>query len=139
MYRGYVFAVSEDEAGLGKAISRLTPLVELMGSEFRSWAPLADEVASWYAQMTDEAHVIRSTAAVIASGMLCVQSGLLISVEGRIKKFDRHHRRCQVRVGDENLVRTSRIRRQPGVGIKAMETLGHSMPSNMGHSVPLDF
>ena len=76
MYRGYAFAVSPDAASLAKTISGLTLPVELVGTEVRAWAPLADEVASWYAAAADSRHVIRSS------------------------KVDRHRRRCLVSVGD---------------------------------------
>ena len=100
MYRGYAFAVSPDAAGLAKAIAGLTLPVELVGTDVRSWAPLADEAAAWYAAAMDASHVIRSSTAVIVDGVLHVQSGPLIGQEERISKVDRHRRRCQVRVGD---------------------------------------
>lgn len=100
MYWGYAFAISPDAVGLAKAISGLTLPVELVGSESKSWAPLADEVASWYEAVTDGSHVIRSSTAVIVDGVLHVQSGPLVGMESRIAKIDRHRRRCQVRVGD---------------------------------------
>lgn len=100
MYRGYAFAISADAAGLAKAISRLTLPVELVGTDTRSWAPLSDEAASWYASVTDGSHVIRSSTAVIVDGVLHVQSGPLVGQEERISKIDRHRRRCTVRVVD---------------------------------------
>lgn len=100
MYRGYAFAVSADAAGLAKALSRLTLPVELVGTDTRSWAPLADEAASWYASAMDGSHVIRSSTAVIVDGVLHVQSGPLVGQEARISKVDRHRRRCTVRVVD---------------------------------------
>ena len=100
MYRGYAFAVSADAIGLAKAISKLTLPVELVGTEPRSWAPLSDDAASWYASVTDGQHVIRNTTAVIVDGVLHVQSGPLVGMESRITKIDRHRRRCPVRVGD---------------------------------------
>lgn len=100
MYRGYAFAVSADAIGLAKAISKLTLPVELVGTEPRSWAPLSDDAASWYASVTDGQHVIRNSTAVIVDGVLHVQSGPLVGMESRITKIDRHRRRCQVRVGD---------------------------------------
>ena len=100
MYRGYAFAISSDAAGLAKAIAGLTLPAELVGTDVRSWAPLADEAAAWYAAAMDGSHVIRSSAAVIVDGELHVQSGPLVGQESRISKVDRHRRRCQVRVGD---------------------------------------
>ena len=100
MYRGYAFAISSDAAGLAKAIAGLTLPVELVGTGIRSWAPLSDEAAAWYASVTDGSHVIRSSTAVIVDGALHVQSGPLVGQEARISKVDRHRRRCQVRVGD---------------------------------------
>ncbi len=100
MYRGYVFAISSDAAGLAKSLARLTLPVELVGTEARSWAPLADEAAAWYAAAMDGSHVIRSSTAVIVDGELHVQSGPLVGQESRISKVDRHRRRCQVRVGE---------------------------------------
>lgn len=100
MYRGYAIAISSDAAGLAKAISRLTLPVELVGTDTRSWAPLSDEAASWYASVTDGSHVIRSSTAVIVDGVLHVQSGPLVGQEERISKIDRHRRRCTVRVVD---------------------------------------
>lgn len=100
MYRGYAFAVSSDAAGLAKAIGRLTLPVELVGSESRTWAPLDDEVAAWYAGAADGRHVIRNSTAVIVDGVLHVQSGPLVGQEPRISKIDRHRRRCTVRVVD---------------------------------------
>lgn len=100
MYRGYAFAISSDAAGLAKAIAGLTLPVELVGTDVRSWAPLADEAAAWYAAAMDGSHVIRSSTAVIVDGVLHVQSGPLVGQEPRISKVDRHRRRCQVRVGD---------------------------------------
>lgn len=102
MYRGYAFAISSDAAGLAKSLARLTLPVELVGTETRSWAPLADEAAAWYAAAMDSSHVIRSSTAVITGGVLHVQSGPLVGQESRIAKVDRHRRRCQVRVGDGN-------------------------------------
>ena len=100
MYRGYAFAISSDAAGLSKAIAGLTLPVELVGTDVRSWAPLADEAAAWYAAAMDASHVIRSSTAAIVDGVLHVQSGPLVGQESRISKVDRHRRRCQVRVGD---------------------------------------
>ena len=100
MYRGYAFAISPDAAGLVKAIAGLTLPVELVGTGVRSWAPLADEAAAWYAAAMDTSHVIRSSTAVIVGGVLRVQSGPLVGQEARISKVDRHRRRCQVLVGD---------------------------------------
>ena len=106
MYRGYAFAISADAAGLAKELSRLTLPVELVGTETRSWAPLSDEAAAWYAGVTDDRHVIRSSTAVIVDGVLHVQSGPLVGQELRISKVDRHRRRCQVRVGDGDVAFT---------------------------------
>lgn len=106
MYRGYAFAISADAAGLAKELSRLTLPVELVGTETRSWAPLSDEAAAWYAGVTDDRHVIRSSTAVIVDGVLHVQSGPLVGQESRISKVDRHRRRCQVRVGDGDVAFT---------------------------------
>ena len=75
MYRGYAFAISADAAGLAKAASGLTLPVELVGTESRSWAPLSDEVAEWYASASDAYHVIRSSTAVIVDGVLHVTDG----------------------------------------------------------------
>ena len=100
MYRGYAFAISSDAAGLAKAISGLTLPVELVGTGIRSWAPLADEAAAWYAAAMDSSHVIRSSTAVIVDGALRVQTGPLVGQEARISKIDRHRRRCQVLVGE---------------------------------------
>ncbi len=100
MYRGYAFAVSPDAAGLARALTRLTLPAALVGTGSRSWAPLADEVASWYASVADEGHVIRSSTAVIVDGVLHVTEGPLVGQEARISKVDRHRRRCQVRVTD---------------------------------------
>ena len=91
---------ASDAAGLAKAIAGLTLPVELVGTDVRSWAPLADEAAAWYAAAMDGSHVIRSSTAVIVDGVLHVQSGPLVGQEPRISKVDRHRRRCQVRVGD---------------------------------------
>ena len=99
MYRGYVFAISSDAAGLAKSLARLTLPVELVGTEARSWAPLADEAAAWYAAAMDGSHVIRSSTAVIVDGELHVQSGPLVGQESRISKVDRHRRRCEARGG----------------------------------------
>ena len=106
MYRSYAFAISRDASGLAKELSSLTLPVELVGTETRSWAPLADEAAAWYAAAMDAAHVIRSSTAVITDGVLHVQSGPLVGQESRISKVDRHRRRCQVRVGDGDAVFT---------------------------------
>lgn len=100
MYRGYAFAISSDAAGLAKAIAKLTLPVELVGTEVRSWAPLSDEAAAWYAAAADKQHVIRSSTAVIVDGVLRVQTGPLVGQEPRIEKIDRHRRRCTVRVAD---------------------------------------
>ena len=100
LYRGYAFAISSDAAGLAKAIAGLTLPVELVGTDVRSWAPLADEAAAWYAAAMDGSHVIRSSTAVIVDGVLHVQSGPLVGQESRISKVDRHRRRCLVDVCD---------------------------------------
>lgn len=100
MYRGYAFAVSPDAAGLARALARLTLPVELVGTEERAWAPLADEAASWYAAAADENHIIRSSTAVIEGGVLRVERGPLVGQEARVSRVDRHRRRCLVRVTD---------------------------------------
>lgn len=100
MYRGYAFAISSDAVGLAKSLARLTLPVELAGTGVRSWAPLADEAAAWYAAAMDGGHVIRNSTAVITDGALHVQSGPLVGQEARISKVDRHRRRCQVLVGE---------------------------------------
>ena len=98
MYRGYAFAISPDAAGLAKALMQLSLPVELVGTEVRSWAPIADEVADWYAAAEDSQHVIRSSTAVIVDGALHVTEGPLMGQEARISKVDRHRRRCTVAV-----------------------------------------
>lgn len=98
MYSGYVFAVSADAAGLARAVRGLTLPVELVGTETRSWAPLSDGAAAWYARMADARHVIRSSTAVIVDGELRVTDGPLAGQEARISKVDRHRRRCLVTV-----------------------------------------
>ena len=100
MYRGYAFAISSDAAGLAKALAGLTLPVELAGTEARSWAPLSDAAAAWYARMADSRHVIRSSTAVIVDGVLRVPEGPLVGQEARISKIDRHRRTCRVTVED---------------------------------------
>ena len=58
---GHAFAASADATGLAKVVSRLALPVEPVGSESRSWVPLADEVAAWCEPVTGDRHVIRSS------------------------------------------------------------------------------
>ena len=70
-YRGYAFAVSA----------------------------LAPDAQEWFERCMDEGHVLRSSTAVIVDGVLHVQEGPLVGQEQRIRKVDRHRRRCEVSLG----------------------------------------
>lgn len=100
LYAGYAFALSRDAGALAKVLSRLSVPVELVGTEERAWAPLDDRAAAWLAGAMDAQHVIRSSTAVIVDGELHVQEGPLVGQEARVRKVDRHRRRCQVAVCD---------------------------------------
>ena len=98
-YRGYAFAVTPDPAELSKALSRLSVQAELAGADGRSWMPLAPDAQEWFERCMDESHVLRSSTAVIVDGALHVQEGPLVGQEQRIRKIDRHRRRCEVSLG----------------------------------------
>lgn len=100
LYPGYAFALSPDAAGLAKELARLTVPAELTGTRERSWAPLDDEAARWLASVMDDGHVIRSSTAVIVDGVLHVEDGPLVGQEERVRKIDRHRKRCLVAVTD---------------------------------------
>ena len=98
-YRGYAFAVTADPSGLYKALSKLSVQAELAGADGRSWMPLAPDAQEWFERCMDEGHVLRSSTAVIVDGVLHVQEGPLVGQEPRIRKVDRHRRRCEVSLG----------------------------------------
>lgn len=100
MYRGLFFAVTRDAAALDGALQRLTFPARLMGSEGRSWVPLADEARDWLSAAMDGRHVIRSSTAVIVDGVLHVQEGPLVGQEASMARLDRHKRCCEVHVCD---------------------------------------
>lgn len=98
-YRGYAFAVTADPSGLYKALSRLSVQAELAGADGRSWMPLAPDAQEWFERCMDGEHILRSSTAVIVDGVLHVQEGPLVGQEARIRKVDRHRRRCDVSLG----------------------------------------
>lgn len=98
-YRGYAFAVSADPAELSKALSKLSVQAELAGADGRSWMPLAPDAQEWFERCMDEGHVLRSSTAVIVDGVLRVVEGPLVGQEQRVRKVDRHRRRCEVSLG----------------------------------------
>lgn len=100
MYPGYVFIASPDAPALAKALAGLTLPARLVGTEDRSWVPVADEARVWLASVMDEARVIRSSQALLEGGELCVVAGPLMGQEARICEVNRHKRFCRVRVVD---------------------------------------
>ncbi len=98
-YRGYAFAVTADPAGLAKALSKLSVQAEIAGADGRAWMPLAPDAQEWFERCMDESHVLRSSTAVIVDGVLRVLEGPLVGQEPRIRKVDRHRRRCEVSLG----------------------------------------
>ena len=61
--------------------------------------PLAPDAQEWFERCMDEGHVLRSSSAVIVDGVLHVQEGPLVGQEQRVRKVDRHRRRCEVSLG----------------------------------------
>lgn len=98
MYRGYFFAATRDVVALDKELSRLSFPARVAGADGHAWAPLDSEAQQWFESSMDEAHVLRASTAVIVDGVLQVQSGPLVGQEARVRKIDRHRRRCTVDV-----------------------------------------
>lgn len=84
-------------------ITRMSNVVsvqaELAGADGRSWMPLAPDAQEWFERCMDEGHVLRSSTAVIVDGVLRVVEGPLVGQEQRVRKVDRHRRRCEVSLG----------------------------------------
>ncbi|MDN0055304.1 hypothetical protein [Collinsella ihumii] len=98
-YRGYAFAVTADPAGLYKALAQTGLKAEIAGADDRAWMPLAPDAQEWFERCMDGERVLRSSTAVIVDGVLHVQEGPLVGQEPRIRKVDRHRRRCEVSLG----------------------------------------
>lgn len=102
MYRGYFFVATRDVLALDRALSRLSFPARIVGAEEHACMPLASEAQEWFAAAMDERHVLRSSTAVIENGQLNVQKGPLRGQESRVRKIDRHRRRCVVSVCDSD-------------------------------------
>lgn len=100
MYREYFFVATRDVAALDKALSRLSFPARVVGADGHAYAPLASEAQEWFSGAMDERHVLRNSMAVIENGRLNVQNGPLRGQESRVRKIDRHRRRCTVAVCD---------------------------------------
>lgn len=100
MYREYFFVATRDVAALDKALSRLSFPARVVGTDGHAYAPLASEAQEWFSGAMDERHVLRNSMAIIEDGVLRVQGGPLRGQESRVRKIDRHRRRCTVAVCD---------------------------------------
>ena len=100
MYREYFFVATRDVAALDKALARLSFPARVVGADGHAYVPLASEAQEWFAGAMDERHVLRNSRAVIVDGVLDVQDGPLRGQESRVRKIDRHRRRCTVAVCD---------------------------------------
>lgn len=99
-YAGYLFGQTADPAGLQKVLAQLTLPVSLVGAHGHAWAPLAPEAEAWLKRALDAGHVLRSSTAVVEDGKLCIVSGPLRGMEGRLRDVDSHRRRCMVDIAD---------------------------------------
>ena len=61
---------------------------------------MAFEAQEWFEASMDADHVLRSSMAHIVEGELRVLAGPLMGQERRVRKIDRHRRRCLVDVCD---------------------------------------
>lgn len=102
MFKGYFFAATRDVAGLSKALSRSTLPARVAGADGHAWTPLAPEAQEWFERAMDASHVLRNSMAVIEDGVLRVEEGPLRGQESRVRRIDRHRRRCEVTVCDSD-------------------------------------
>ncbi len=98
MYHEYFFVVTDDAITLDKELSKLTFPARIAKTDGRYLAPLSKGAQEWYEGMLDDERVIRTSIAVIETGVLRVQSGPLVGQEDRVVKVDRHKRFCFVDV-----------------------------------------
>ena len=98
MYEGYIFVVTRDVNALDKALSKLTFPAHICKGESRFYAPLAEEAQTWYEQVMDANHIIRTSTAVIVDGVLHIQEGPLVGQENRVTRVARKYCFCEVSV-----------------------------------------
>lgn len=100
MFKGYFFAVTADAAALDAVLARLTLPARVAGGPGRGFRPLAPEAQAWFEAAMDADHVLRNSTAAIVDGVLQVHDGPLVGQERRVRRIDRHRRRCVVEVCD---------------------------------------
>lgn len=112
-YPEYFFVSTHDVQSLGEALRDLSFPVRIAGSEEHAYIPLAPEAQEWFESAMDDHHVLRNSTAVIVDGRLQVQDGPLRGQEARVRKIDRHKRRCIVNVCDAGGVGDGFIEHMP--------------------------
>lgn len=111
---GYMFLVTDDPEPASEALDRMTEFTRLLGIG-RAFCPIQPEEEELLIKLTRGKDEIGMSYGVIEKGVLKVQSGVLIGMESRIKKIDRHKRKgfISMRLDDkEKLV---------GVGLEITE------------------
>ena len=100
MYHEYFFVATGDVTALDRELSRLSFPARIASESGRGFLPLAFEAQEWFEASMDADHVLRSSMAHIVEGELRVLAGPLMGQERRVRKIDRHRRRCLVDVCD---------------------------------------
>ena len=100
MYHEYFFVATGDVTALDRELSRLSFPARIASESGRGFLPLAFEAQEGFEASMDADHVLRSSMAHIVEGELRVLAGPLMGQERRVRKIDRHRRRCLVDVCD---------------------------------------
>ena len=111
---GYMFLVTEKPEPVSEALGRITEFTRLLGTG-STFCPVSQEEEELLTKLTGGKDEIGMSYGVIEKGILKVNSGVLIGMESRIKKIDRHKRKGFISMrldGCEKLV---------GVGLEITE------------------
>ena len=100
MYPEYFFVVTRDVNALDEELGKLSFPAHICKGDNQFFAPMAEEAQAWYERMMDDAHVIRTSTAVIVDGELQIQKGPLVGQEQRVTKIMRNKSVCTVAVDD---------------------------------------
>ncbi len=111
---GYMFLVTNDPEPASEALNRMTEFTRLLGTDSR-FCPIRPEEEELLTRLTNGKDEIGMSYGVIEKGVLKVKSGVLIGLESKIKRIDRHKRKGFISMRLDNQERLV------GVGLEITE------------------
>lgn len=94
LFKGYVFAISDDADRLYQELKNIEDLTKLVGRKEKIIYPISDEEATFLKEFAKENHKIDMSYGFIVNDKIIIESGPLKGKEGLIKKIDRHKRKA---------------------------------------------